>query len=281
MAITSDRSKLIFKKTERNLLTLGEGYRPDVVHNFRTTTRRLQVLIEELIPGYGRNEKKLLKQLGRIRKRAGRIRDIDVQLAALRSLKVPLEPRRKTELTQHLLELRRKQEKKLGKLLKKRTVSEMSKRLHRSSKIVSLKGANDALQSARRMLASVADANARVDEDRLHLYRTTVKRARYAAEFAPRSPEADRLIAQLKTLQDALGRWHDWFTLTQTAKEHLGDIHQSSLVAALHNVTRGKFREASTELSAMRLTPGSLSLVPTRKQNAKSPDPKAQPGTAA
>ena len=41
-----------------------------------------------------------------------------------------------------------------------------------------------------------------------------------------------------------LGRWHDWSTLTQTAKQRIGDIHQSSLVAALHNVTRGKYREA-------------------------------------
>ena len=68
------------------------------VHGFRTTSRRLQILLEELLPNRDRNQKKLLKMLNRIRKRAGKVRDLDVQLAALRSLKVPQEPRRKTQL---------------------------------------------------------------------------------------------------------------------------------------------------------------------------------------
>ena len=100
------------------------------------------------------------------------------------------------------------------------------------------------------MLASIIDRNTRLDEDQLHRCRVTVKRARYAAEFAPKSAATDQFIAQLKTLQDALGRWHDWFTLTNTARHELGEIHQSSLVAALHNVTRGKFRDAAAELTS-------------------------------
>ena len=41
----------------------------------------------------------------------------------LRSLKVPSEPRRKTQLTQRLLELRLKHEKKLGRMLKKKDLA--------------------------------------------------------------------------------------------------------------------------------------------------------------
>ena len=40
-------------------------------------------------PKLDRNQKKLLKLLSRIRKRAGKVRDLDVQLAALRSVKIP------------------------------------------------------------------------------------------------------------------------------------------------------------------------------------------------
>ena len=77
-----------------------------------------------------------------------------------------------------------------------------------------------------------------------------MKRARYAAEFAPKSAEAAQFITQLKRLQDAVGNWHDWLTLTQAAAKRLGDVNQSSLVAALHNVTAGKFRHAVAALSA-------------------------------
>jgi len=89
----------------------------------------------------------------------------------------------------------------------------------------------------------------------LHQYRVAVKRARYAAEFAAKSRAAAQLVAELKRLQDALGNWHDWMTLTQTATEQLGDGDQSSLVAALNNVTRGKLRQAVAALAA---TPVSL-----------------------
>jgi CHAD domain-containing protein len=276
MAIASKRDNVIFKKAERDLLRLREGYQPDVVHNFRTTTMRLQVLFEEIAPaGHGKH-KKLMKAMTRIRKRAGRIRDIDVQLAALRSLKVPVEPRRKTQLMHRLIELRHKQEKKIGKLLKKKDVADISKRLRRISKSVELETDNRPLDIARRMLASIIDRNTRLDEDQLHRCRVTVKRARYAAEFAPKSAATDQFIAQLKTLQDALGRWHDWFTLTNTARHELGEIHQSSLVAALHNVTRGKFRDAAAELNSLLATPERLTLVPPRKQNVKPADPAPQ-----
>ena len=111
------------------------------VHGFRTTTRRLQTLLEELIPERGRNQKKLLKLLGQIRKRAGKVRDLDVQLAALRSLKIPQEPRRKTQLMHGLIELRAKHEKKLRKLLTKEAIREIRKRLKRAFKDSSSKPA--------------------------------------------------------------------------------------------------------------------------------------------
>jgi CHAD domain-containing protein len=255
MAISSERGKLIFRKTERDLLRLASDHTPDIVHSFRTTSRRLQVLLEQLIPGTRRNQKKLLKVLARIRRKAGHVRDLDAQLSALRRLKVSIEPRRKTEFTQHLLELREKHESKLSKLLKKRDVRETAKRLRRALRDADLETQSDPLTVARQMLHSVPLHNGRADEAYLHKYRVAVKRARYAAEFAPKSAEATQFIAQLQRLQNALGHWHDWLILTQTATEHLGEINQSPLVAALNNVTRGKFRLALSEMSASNPIP--------------------------
>jgi CHAD domain-containing protein len=255
MSIAPERSqlvfqKLVFQKMERALLKLSSGQQPEGVHSFRTTSRRLQTLLEEVIPDHKRNEAKLLKMLDRIRKRAGKVRDLDVQLAALRSLKVPQEPRRKTQLMHGLIELRVKHEKKLRKLLDGHTIQEIRKRLKRASRELKPETSRDALTVARTMLAQVVRPAGPVTEDLLHRYRIVVKRARYAAEFAPKSAEAAHFISQLKPLQDAVGNWHDWLTLTNTAAKRLGDVNQSSLVAALYNVTGGKFRQAVAALSA-------------------------------
>lgn len=249
MLISRERGQFAFQKLERDLRKLLSEQHAESVHSFRTSTRRLQTLLVELLPEHDRNQKKLLKQLDEIRRRAGKVRDLDVQLAALRSLKIPQEPRRKTQLMQRLLELRAKHEKKLRKLLTEEMMREIRRRLKKAGDSVSFKHSRDPLAVARHLLAQAPAAN-QLSDDVLHRYRILVKRARYAAEFAPKSAEATRLIAQLKRLQDAIGNWHDWLTLTNTAAGQLGDVHQSPLVAALHNVTGGKFRHAAAALEA-------------------------------
>ncbi len=269
-----DRSHLVFQKTERALLKLSASQDAESVHAFRTSSRRLQTLLEEIIPVRRRNEKKLLKVLDRLRKRAGKVRDIDVQLAALRSLKVPQEPRRKTQLVHGLIELRAKHEKKLRKILSKEMIRELRKRFKRGSRNISPEARQDPLTVARTMVAQVTRPAGPVTENVLHEYRTVVKRARYAAEFAPQSAEAAQLISQLKRLQDAVGNWHDWLTLTQTATKRLGEINQSSLVAAIHNVTGGKFRHAVAALNASPMLQTAPKPAPVAGKQSGTPGTK-------
>jgi CHAD domain-containing protein len=275
MSISPEQSKIAFQKSMRALVKLSSGLDAKNVHSFRTSTLRLQTLLEQLVPNRDRNQKKLLKMLGRIRKRAGKVRDLDVQLTALRSLKIPQEPRRKTQLTQGLLELRAEHEKKLRKLLTKETIKEIHKRLRRASKEIKLAPGRDALRDplkvARTMLSRITRPAGPITEDLLHEYRTVVKRARYAAEFAPKSSEAAQLISQLRRLQDALGNWHDWLNLTQTAAKRIGEVNQSSLVAALNHVTAGKFRQAVAALSAAPMLQAGPKPVPG---NSESPRKK-------
>ena len=252
MAIAAERGKWAFRKVEKALLRLAEDHDADSVHDFRTSSRRLETLLERIIDTGGRNQKKLLKSLSRIRKSAGQVRDIDVQLAALRSLKTSQEPRRKTQLTQRLLELRAQHEKKLRKLLNEKDVREIRKRLKKASGALELESSQDPLGVAKDMLRSVALPAGAVEEDMLHRYRMTVKQARYAAEFAVSSAEVSQFLARSKQLQDALGHWHDWQTLTHTAIDRLGDVNQSPLVAALYNVTRGKYRHAIATVSSIQ-----------------------------
>jgi len=249
MAISSEQVQRIFRKSERELDRLSEKH-GGAVHGFRTSARRLETLLEEIAPRRDRHTKKLLKLLNEIRRRAGKVRDLDVQIEALRSLKVPQEPRRKTRLMQNLLELRLKREAKLRKLLHKDDIRDVRRRLKQTYKGFETDGARDPLAVGRQILASVIAGHSSMDEEKLHRCRIAVKRARYAAEFAGKSPAATEFIADLQRMQDALGNWHDWQLLTETAKRRLGEVNQSSLVAVLHNVTQGKFRQAVKLVSA-------------------------------
>lgn len=249
MSIAPKRRREVFQNLERDLVKLASKPQAKTVHRFRTGTRRLQILLSEFSPTLDHSDKKLLNQLGRIRKRAGKVRDLDMQAIALRSLKVPREPRRKSQLLNQLIDLRAQQEKKLRKQLDKATVREIRKRLKRAAKHFHPNAGRDPLAVARAMLETLHRPGAPLTETVLHQFRILSKRARYAAEFAIPSPAANHLIAQIKRMQDALGDWHDWLTLTQTATAHLGDVRESPLVAELHNVTGAKYRRAIAVLS--------------------------------
>jgi CHAD domain-containing protein len=251
MPVDVKRGRSVFAKLEQDLSKLSPKLESDNVHGFRTGTRRLQVLFD-LFAAPDRGQKKLLKQLGRIRKRAGKLRDLDVQLAALRGFKSSRQARPKTELVNHLIELRDRQEKKLRKLADGKTVRDLKKSLRRAAKKFDAQDSRDPLVAAREMLAKIDGSNPQVTEETLHRYRILAKQARYAAEFASQSPEREQFIARVKKVQDALGDWHDWLTLTGTAQKHLGDLRESPLVAELQNVSRAKFRRALASLTQMQ-----------------------------
>jgi len=258
MSISSDHSRSVYRKLDKDLEQLSSAPTPQTIHRFRTGVRRLQTLLEEISPRRDRHQKKLLKLLARLRKRAGKVRDLDMQLGALRTLKSAQEPRRKTQLTQALLELRARHERKLRKSLTKREIRDIQKRLKRVLGNGKLQPKHDPVAVARKILSKLVPPANEIRDEQLHAYRKSIKRARYAMEFADGSASSREVMAQLKHLQDALGDWHDWWTLTGNARNRLGDVHQSSLVASMHSVTRSKFRQAVAALAVSPLLKHSL-----------------------
>jgi CHAD domain-containing protein len=267
MSLDRKRGRMVFEKLERDLVRLSSELRPQNVHGFRTGTRRLHILLIELAPHPDRRHKRLLKLLGRIRKRAGKLRDLDVQLAALRSFKSPHEPRRKTQLMNQLIEMRDRQEKKLRKSLNKDTVSSLRKQLKRAVRNFNPEESRDPLSVARALLGSRDGSRAPIDAAFLHQYRIRTKRARYAAELANPTAESQQFIIGIKRVQDALGDWHDWLTLTENAQKHLGEVRESALVAELHNLTGAKFRQAVSALSRLPHKPSAQQKSPAVASN--------------
>jgi CHAD domain-containing protein len=183
---------------------------------------------------------------------------------------------------QNLIEIRAEHERKLRKLLKADDVHELRKRLRRAEREVQFDSVRDPLALARQMLESAVPSNGSISDESLHRCRLAVKRARYAAEFAPKSAESTLFMVQLKRLQDTLGTWHDWLTLTDTAVEQFGEVNESSLVAALHNVTRGKFRQASDAISGWQMNGNGSRLASSASARKRTADtPAGQVETAA
>lgn len=253
MSFNQEIIRSTFRKLDRQLEKLAHKPAPENIHKFRTSSRRVEVVTAELTQSRSRNDKKLLKLLSRLRKKAGRVRDLDVEISALRSLKIPQEPARKSQLIGTLAEEREKREKKLVKALDKRTVSEVRKRLKRTEDGLRIPKNTNPLAVAKQTIAKLnVDQNA-VTEDTLHCFRITGKRARYIAEMAGKSPEAIRFVQQLNHLQDILGDWHDWAQLAEKAEKLFGGSQQSALVAVLRNVIRAKFRQGVSSLVEMRV----------------------------
>jgi len=252
MPIDAKRSRLTFQKLDRELRKLAKKPAPDSVHKFRTNSRRVEALLSEVAPECHRNDEKLLKLLARLRKKAGRVRDLDVQIASLRDLKFPQANGHKSQVMDALVGERAKREKKLARAFDQGTTGEIRKRLKRAAHEMDIPRDTDPLTLTIRKLEELGHNQAPLTEKMLHQYRIIGKRARYIAELADGDPEAKRIVEQLKHMQDVLGDWHDWLKLTEKAEALLGGVRDSPLVAMLRNVTQAKFRQSLDEVAEIR-----------------------------
>lgn len=283
MPMDRERARETFRKLNRQLQKLSRKPTAENVHGFRTCSRRVETMLEELGVSPSGNQKKLLKLLSRLRKRAGRVRDLDAQIVALRSLKIPQEPARRSQLMRVLIEERARREKKLVGSFDSQTVAEARKRLKRAANQLKGLEKTDVFALARGRVSRLAADRGPITEKILHQYRILGKRARYLAELAGKDSAAEQFIAQLKRMQDVLGDWHDWLQLSARAEELFGGVSGSALVAALQNVTRAKFRQAVHALMETRTALGSKkpSILEPRAGSAQKPSARAITSTPA
>ena len=256
MPIDAKRSRLVFRKLARELTKLERKPAPENVHRFRTNSRRVEALLMELVHEPHHNDEKLLKLLARLRKKAGRVRDLDVQISCLRNLKIPQGNGHKAQFLEALVQERAGREKKLAKAFDHKTAAEIRKRLKRAASGINIPKNTEPLSLTLHRLAQLGRDLSPITEKILHQYRIIGKRARYIAELAVDDPETARLVEDLKKMQDVIGDWHDWLKLTQKAEKLLGDSRDSALVAMLRNVTQAKFRQGLDAVTEMRTALG-------------------------
>jgi CHAD domain-containing protein len=242
-------SRKILLRMRRYLGRLAKHPDTENVHRFRTNSRRVEAIVSELAPDT-RNRQKLLKQLSKLRKKAGRLRDLDVQLAFLKDLKMSDHQNHRSALMHRLRDEQERHGRKLAKNLTYKRVNKIRKRLSRSLGEMQFDGI-DPLQLAWQWLPKLPAAS--VTQQQLHACRIAAKRARYLAELAGDSADAKTFIDHLKRAQDEIGQWHDVLKLEERAKDLFGGVRDSALVSLLQNITGARFRRATAALlEAMR-----------------------------
>jgi CHAD domain-containing protein len=231
---------------------LGATPGPRAVHQLRTTIRRFETLLPDLGDAAPRGERKLRAQLDCVRKRAGKVRDADVHLLALRTVPKAAgdEPRAKVRADLQ------KQRAKLEKRLVRAVAAERDRGLlKRIRKVVDRAGVVGPQSDAEReaILARVVDqfdqalrAAGPLSAENLHAFRLQTKRLRYLAETASPHAGAATAVAQLKRVQDAIGAWHDWLTLAERAGRVVHETDAPAFVAALRARIDSKLARAVT-----------------------------------
>ena len=286
--IRTARNPNYLKKLRRLLREIQTQPAPEMVHQLRTTIRRTETLLASHGLAAKRDGAKLLSQLGKLRRRAGRVRDVDVQITALRAVQIGRQEEIKTQLLAELEHQRGKHQKKLVAAIEERFSDRMRARTRRLEAAVSASGGSQSGSGMRHELSSVrlwrsvkelirTGRQAQSFNPRaLHQFRIQCKKTRYLAELLP--PNAD-LIEQLKTMQDSIGDWHDWLTLTQNAAKIAGAA-ESPLLAHLQNVTRAKFTDAirlcKHIIAKLEANVDSLRII--RRPSEAGPEKTGEPG---
>jgi CHAD domain-containing protein len=216
--------KLVTELEAAITLTLADPKRKSV-HRLRTTTRRIEAQLELLallpdLPEHARPAKKARRLLRKLRRAAGRVRDLDVQRALIQSrsheaLKLrALFKQQRGGAAESLLSTLHQYQSKLA-----RALEELLKTLEPIESVTI--PATHLVRLTLSWYADHASSATQRDHRQLHDVRKAAKLARYIAESA-NAPASIRLARSFESLQQAGGDWHDWLTLSRIARRELG-----------------------------------------------------------
>ena len=211
--------------------------RKDAVHHLRSTTRRIEAHLEAIEvlgqqePGFRAVEKmatQVKKLLDRIRRAAGRVRDLDVrsnlaQECSSKSATLTLKKEVK-ELRASMKAKRRADAAKLREVLDghgRKLAPKLEVLLHALQPVANVGLSTVEQEVLTRDWYAEQVRKARKGSDptvALHDIRKAAKLARYLAE----NGLAGRVVNEFKALQEAGGRWHDYMSLRDAARRQLG-----------------------------------------------------------
>jgi CHAD domain-containing protein len=221
----------------------------------RTNTRRLEATIAALGLGSNGNERRLLRELAPIRKRAGKVRDMDVLTADAANVHLDGEQDCQVQVLEYLGAERERQVEKLRALIRKYK-QDLRRREKRSlkdfEKVLQPNNGNQPGAAASGVLEAMADAlklsselaaETKLDRKNLHPYRLKVKELRYVLQLASTADE-HQFVEKLGEVKDAIGEWHDWEELIAIADGVVDHGPNCKLMRKMKAISRDKYETA-------------------------------------
>lgn len=251
------------------------------VHDFRTNARQLEATLRAFQLDTDAVGRRVLKSLSRLRKRAGKIRDMDVLTAYASSIR-PEDDEQPclVELLEHLGVQRRKHARKFHSAVR-RDGSRLRKRLKRTEQALNRTQAKNEKNGRRApetsssavVLGSELASVPQLNRSNLHPFRLKVKELRNVIRLA-QDPDQDLLTA-LGSVKDAIGEWHDWEELVGMAEEVLDHGTQCGVIREIKARTRDKYDTALSQAEQLRKR--YLGLSGKQKLNRSHSAPPAEP----
>jgi CHAD domain-containing protein len=276
MALDKVRIIKSVRKLRRFLKKARRQPSPSAIHGFRTHTRRFESTLEALAMTSRLNEQHLLRDLSRLRKRAGKIRDLDVLTASAATVKIDGEQNCTVQLLEQLGAERSRHAKRMQTLVEKYG-STLRRRIERTR--VRLRKSlvrNDSGPTDKRPHGSVAAmATAlnlsfglrepvRLNSKNLHSFRLKVKELRNVLQMSE-TADHQPFVEKLGAVKDAIGDWHDSEELVAVAAEVLKH-RNCKLLRALKQSSHDKFQHARSLAYGLRKAylPGQTNRAHTR-----------------
>jgi CHAD domain-containing protein len=254
------------RKLRKSLKGFPKDPTLEQVHDLRTRARRVEAILQALGMNVHRSARRVLAELKAVRKRSGKVRDMDVFTSHIVGLGPKDDPECVVRLVHHLGVERHRHAGKLHATVQS-TAPDLRQRLKRARRRMDAilarfnkakvdlddKGGDQA-QSDDAPLHAMADAMRlyrelaavpRLGPNNLHAFRIEVKRLRYVLEMAEaHDQEQQPFLEELKKVQDAIGEWHDWLELTGIARHILQQHRGCKLVKKIDDICRKKYGEA-------------------------------------
>jgi CHAD domain-containing protein len=267
MSLDSDRIQKSVSKLRKLVKKAPKRPTPDEVHDLRTHTRRFEAAVEALGLDSKRNERRLLRDLARVRNRAGKVRDMDVLTGHTSSLHVDKDQDCLVQLLEYLGSARYRYARKLSLVMRKDGPT-LRRRLKRSSahlqKVIpdGDKGGDGKDSSSQRAAVAEAASTAlklakdleyplTLNKSNLHPYRLKVKELVNILQMA-NEPGNQDFVDVLGEVKDAIGEWHDWEELIAIAADLLDHGSACKVLHELRAVSAHKYERALSLANKLR-----------------------------
>lgn len=266
----AERFSAVASRLEVTLARCEDAPEVGAIHHVRTGSRRLEAALDGLkretreSGAMCKSAAKLRKLLKRMRRKAGKVRDMDVHRGLLQKmvpegelnldrgagdgirgeigrLDAELEKRRAVTAAKFQQRAGRWREK-----LKERSAAVLKAALEAGDPPAEVEAADLAQES----FAVLCGENPMLDAGNLHAFRKGAKHARYIAEGGA-DERSRRTARRLKRVQDAIGLWHDWQVLAEEAREAAGGA-ETELVKQIEGRRERQFRSAMKTTERVR-----------------------------